>query len=179
MPRLFRATLPDGQRVSIWPDARNTSGESDLAAEGARLQSMLGSDEPEDALLSFLGSVCPAVFPEADPAAAVRRMHGSVERGVDLAFKLRSRSELGVVQIRKPSRNDRLHVISSLKQVEHLLDGTSFREPVRAVYVIAGRGSVAPQMAARASELQKEAMVPIHVLSWDDIVQRLTISRGE
>mgnify|MGYP000887923858 CR=1 FL=1 len=179
MPRLFRATLPDGQRISICPDSRSTADETDLAAEGTRLASMLGSEEPEDVLLSFLGNVCPAVFPEADPAGTVRRMHGSVERGIDLAFALRNRSEIGVVQISKPRRNDRPPVLSSLKQIEHLLNGTSFLEPVRTVYLIAGRGLVAPQMAARASELQNETKIPIHVLSWDDVVQRLIVGKGE
>jgi hypothetical protein len=182
MPSLFRATLPNGQCVSICPDSgKIASGTSDLAAQAASLASLLGTNRTgERELLSFLADICPAVFPEADPRRPVQLVHGAAERGVDLIFRLRGRPELGAVQIKKPRLKDGRSVLLSLEQVSQLLDKSVFREPVGTVYVVAGRGNPMPaQTAARARQLQADAGVPIHVLSWDDIINRLTVPNQE
>jgi hypothetical protein len=137
--------------VTICPDSGKSASEtSDLAAQAANLASLLGTKRAgERELLSFLANICPAVFPEADPGRPVKLIHGAVTGS---------------------------SVLSSLEQVRHLLDKTAAKEPVGTVYVIAGRGQPIPaQMDERATQLQTEANVPIHVLSWDDVISRLTV----
>jgi hypothetical protein len=180
MPRLFRATLPNGQKVCIRADLRRTASEvSELAAQAAHLASLVETDETsERVLLSFLANICPVVFPEADPAKPAQIVHGPAERTLDLTFALRGRSEIGAVEIRKPGNSGHT-ILSSLEQIRHLLGGSAFREPVKAVYVIAGRGLVSAMMVERASHLANETNLPIQLLSWDEVVNRLTIPPDE
>lgn len=174
--RLFRSTLPNGQKVCISCDQANSEGSADeIASEGARLTSLLNSQTSEAALLQFIEDVCPAIFPEAAPNPQVIRAHGSAERGLDLAFVLRDQTGVGAIEIKHPSSHVTQAATSATRQIRSFLAGHLSPSPVKVVYVIAGRGTIAPRAMETMEKLQDDTGVPIHLWSWDTVAEKLKV----
>jgi hypothetical protein len=174
--RLFRSTLPNGQKVCISRDQVNSDGDADeIAADGARLTSLLNSKASEVALLQFIEDVCPVIFPEAAPNPQVIRSHGRSERGLDLAFVLQDQAGIGAIEIKHPLSQATQAATSATQQVRSFLAGHLSPTPVKVVYIIAGRGSIAPRAMETAKDLQDDTGVPIHLWSWDTVAGRFKV----
>jgi hypothetical protein len=141
-----------------------------MPAEAAKLAWLLDkSDTREIDLLDFLVTVTPILFSEADPGLRPDIPQGPNERGFDLMFSLRGRAAVGIVEIKRPHQISR-SLEMAIAQVRHALQRLSTTKPIEVAYVIAGRRGTVSNMAPDHVEAPS---VPIHVWSWDDVVERL------
>ena len=177
---LFRATLPDGQKVCISNDHIGSRSDDDrIAADGDRLTSLLNSDASETSLVQFIEDVCPAIFPEAAPNPQIVRPHPTSDRHLDFLFVSRDQAGVGIVEIKNPSSPVTQAAISATHQIGALLGNSFPRLPVRVLYVIAGRGSISQRDVDTAKVLQDDTGFPIHLWSWDTVAAKLKVSHGE
>jgi hypothetical protein len=146
-------------------------------SEAAKLAWLLNkSDTREIDLLDFLVTVTPILFSEADPGLRPDIPHGPEERGIDLMFDLRGRAAVGIVEIKTPRSvvhiGDQISrsLEMALAQVRHALERQPTNRPIQVAYIIAGRRGTVSDMAV---ERVKASPIPIHLWSWDDVVERL------
>jgi hypothetical protein len=163
--------------VAIRP---HSDPESPVApAEAARLAYLLDrSDTREVDLLDFLVTVTPILFPEADPTQRPDIPRGAVDLGIDLMFRLRERPSIGIVEIKtsrtavRTGRQISRGIEMALTQVRHFLERRPTEKPIEVAYVIAGRRGTGSGVAIGHVQ-EPRVPVPIHLWSWDDVVERL------
>ena len=179
MNRSLRAKLPNGMTVIITPYfEKEDQRKENLAAAADHLAEMLDSPATrETELLSFLGNVALAVFPEADPSSKPSVMHGTVEGGVDLTFDLKAAPGIGIVEIKTPRLDSERSLQVALFKIRDVIAGAAFGKPVHVVYLIAGRRHQITSATLERASAQRDRLrigVPVVLLSWDQIVDRLS-----
>jgi len=170
MSRILRAKLPNGTTVSIDPSSPGPDKpDIDLATEAERLAGLLEIPRiPESELLTFLVNAASTVFHEAEPGQRPAIVTGPNELGADLVFDMRRTDGVGIVQI-KGAAPETSRAIDA--QLLHLLARPLLGRPVHFMYVIAGRDR---NFNRSARQIRRQlANVPMYVLSWDAVVDRL------
>jgi hypothetical protein len=169
--------------VSISPHFEEQAEHArDLAGQAERLAALLDSQRPtEKGLLSFLVNVAPVVFPEADTSRAPEVMHGPRDHGVDLTFGITGSPGVGIVEIKTPLLNSRRVAEQLSVDINHFIAQPPFGIPIAVAYVIAGRRKQLSQTVVERVIRQGEHPfpLPLHLLSWDDVVDRLTVRSSE
>lgn len=170
MSRILRARLPNGIVVSVDPFLES-SGTSitTLAADAERLAMLLHNNSTsESELLTFLVNAASTIFIEAAPAQRPSVVLGGDELGADLVFALEKTEGVGIVQVRATA-SDANRAID--QQSLNLLSRPLLGRPIEFMYVIAGRD---PNSNKHAMQIRRQlGAVPMYVLSWDEVVNRL------
>ncbi len=182
MQRCFRARLPNGMMVRVTPYSSDGGHpKSDLAEAAAHLADLLDSlESTESTLLSFLESTIPAVFEEADPIKR-SKLAGPSESGADLVFDIKGDSGVGIVEIKSSCTNSERGLRLSFEHIRDYIERLAPGKHVNVAYLIAGRrrklqSSIRQKME---SQYNRVGTVPVVLLSWDDIVDRLSVGESE
>jgi hypothetical protein len=172
MPRLLQTKLPNGLVVSIDPFMEGHDKSTDRSAsEAERLAELLEKDKTSESdLRDFLVNVASTVFHEAEPAQRPSPVVGPNPLDADLVFNMQRTDGVGIVQIRTATQVDRsISEHTRLALSRPLLDRS-----VQSLYVLAGRDHNYDRNAALIR--RQVAGVPIYLLSWDEVVNRITRS---
>jgi len=165
--------------VSIHPFLDSPQIPTILTEQAAKLASLLNSrDIKESDLLHFLANITPAVFPEADPSEKPNIGHGYFEFGVDLIFRVAGSERIGVVEIKTPKLGIRRALEHVGEDIGHVLRHPVLFNSTKVMYLIAGRKCDFP--FERLSDVRQiqDLPFPLRLLSWDDVVDRLS-GQGE
>jgi hypothetical protein len=182
MQRALRAKLPNGLTVAVTPCFESERQQrAGLAATAEHLAEMLDSEATQEPdLLHFLANVAAVVFPEADPNCKPSIMHGSIDYGADLTFGVKATPGIGVVEIKTSRLNTNRNLQASLERLPVFPRCTAFGLPVHVAYLVAGRGRQLHTTTLRQVAAQSERIgVPLNLLSWDQIVDRLSEESDE
>jgi Restriction endonuclease len=154
--------------------------ELDLAGQAEHLAALLDSQRTtEMSLLSFLSNVAPVVFPEADTSRAPEVMHGPRDYGVDLTFGVIGSPGVGIVEIKTPRLNRRRVAEQLSVDINHFIAHPPRGMPIAVAYVIAGRREQLSQLVVDRVIRQAEWPFPLYLLSWDDVVDRISVRSSE
>jgi hypothetical protein len=121
--------------------------------------------------MSFLANVIPAVFSEADPSIEPTITHGAGDMGVDLTFSTAPSGRLALIQIKGP--RVRAGIPQAIEQIRKYLSSAGDGR-VSAAYVIAGRKETLEPRLLEPFQGAEQDIVPIRILSWDDVVDRIS-----
>lgn len=170
LPRRFRAMLPAGIEVEIKTGIDEQTQLPDDETTRANLVQLLdlqGEPDRTIKLLSYLQSVVAVAFPSADPQGLATIEHGPKDNGIDLSFAVKGKTGVGIVQIKGPATRWTKDVLRELSLIRNQ------GRPVAEVnYVVGRRGMKKPDFA----DLLSSVPFPVHLLTWDDIVDRITLS---
>jgi hypothetical protein len=175
MPRILQCKLPNGKIVSInqFLEGVDTS-DGASATEAERLAGLLeGNKTSESELLTFLVNAASSVFHEAEPSERPSIVLGPNELGADLIFSLQQTDGVGIVQIKTAAQTDR----AIDHQTRLALSRPILGRPVQFMYVVAGRDHSYNRNAVQTR--RQLAGVPVYLLSWDEVIDRITRTTPE